>query len=90
MSGFLFSLKMYFVYILFSPSRNKYYVGSCEDVNNRLIKHNTNHSGFTGKTGDWAIKWTEEHANKTEALKREKQIKAWKSRKMIEKLINDI
>jgi putative endonuclease len=58
-------------------------------VEQRLIKHNTNHSGFTGKTGDWVIKWIEEHQTKAEALKREKQIKAWKSRKMIGKLIDE-
>jgi len=81
---------MYFVYIIYSSLKNKYYVGSCEDVNNRLIKHNTNHSGFTGKTGDWVIKWTESHPDKTIALKREKQIKGWKSRIMIEKLINEV
>jgi putative endonuclease len=81
---------MFLVYILYSASRDKYYVGCCEDVDKRLVKHNTNHSGFTGKTGDWVIKWTEEHPNKTDALQREKQIKAWKSRKMIEKLINGV
>jgi putative endonuclease len=81
---------MYFVYILYSSTKNTYYVGYCEDVNKRLIKHNTNHSGFTGKTGDWIIKLTEVHPDKSTALKREKQIKAWKSRKMIEKLINDV
>jgi len=80
---------MHFVYILYSLTRDKYYVGSCEDVNKRLVKHNTNHSGFTGKTRDWELKWIEEHPAKTEALKRENQIKAWKSRKMIEKLINE-
>jgi putative endonuclease len=80
---------MYFTYILYSASRNKYYVGACEDISNRLIKHNTNHSGFTGKTGDWIIKWIEQHTLKAEALRREKQIKGWKSRKMIEKLISE-
>jgi len=80
---------MYFVYILYSPTKGKYYVGSCEDVQKRLIKHNTNHSGFTGGVLDWEIKWIEEHATKFDALKREKQIKNWKSRKMIEKLINE-
>ncbi|WP_426670369.1 GIY-YIG nuclease family protein [Mucilaginibacter sp. McL0603] len=74
-------------YILYSPTKNKYYVGSCEDVGKRLIKHNTNHSGFTGKAGDWVIKWIEQHPDKIIALRREKQIKAWKSRIMIEKLI---
>ena len=81
---------MHFVYILYSLTRDKYYVGSCENVDKRLIKHNTNHSGFTGKTLDWVVKWTEEHISKTDALNREKQIKAWKSRIIIEKLINDI
>jgi putative endonuclease len=81
---------MHFVYILYSITKDKYYVGSCEDVSKRLIKHNTNHAGFTGKALDWVIKWTEMQASKIDALKREKQIKAWKSRKMIEKLINDI
>ncbi|MBE9668638.1 GIY-YIG nuclease family protein [Mucilaginibacter boryungensis] len=81
---------MYFVYILYSISKNKYYVGSCEDIAKRLAKHNTNHAGFTGKTGDWTVKHTEQYTNKADALKREKQIKAWKSRVMIEKLINKI
>ncbi len=81
---------MNFVYILYSVTRNKYYVGSCENVQVRLKKHNTNHSGFTGKTGDWELKYTEEYLDKTSALKREKQIKDWKSRKMIEKLISEV
>ena len=80
---------MYSVYIIYSPIKDKYYIGSCEDVAKRLIKHNTNHKGFTGGLGDWQIKWTEEQPGKTDALKREKQIKNWKSRKMIDKLINE-
>jgi putative endonuclease len=80
---------MFFIYILYSQTKDRYYVGSCEDVNKRLVKHNTNHSGFTGKTGDWIIKWVEEYTIKTDALKREKQIKLWKSRKMIENLIKE-
>ncbi len=81
---------MYFVYILYSSIKDRYYVGSCEDVNKRLVKHNTNHAGFTGKTGDWVIKWTEALPDKSTALKRENQIKTWKSRKMIEKLVNGV
>jgi putative endonuclease len=81
---------MHFVYVLYSFTKKQYYVGSCEDVVKRLKKHNTNHSGFTGKTGDWIVKYTEEFPDKLEPLKREKQIKAWKSRKMKEKLINKV
>jgi putative endonuclease len=81
---------MYYCYIIYSPSKDRYYIGSCENIEGRLRRHNSNHKGFTGKTGDWIIKWTEEHPDKSSAVKRETQIKAWKSRKMIEKLIDDV
>ena len=77
------------VYILFSLKLNKYYVGSSSaDLSVRIRKHNSNHKGFTGGIGDWELKYTETFMTKTEALKREKEIKKWKSRKLIEKLIS--
>ncbi len=80
---------MYHIYILFSPLKNRYYVGfTSEPPLERLRRHNTNHAGFTGKTGDWGIVYTEVYPEKEQAIQREKQIKGWKSRKMIEKLIN--
>jgi putative endonuclease len=76
-------------YILFSSTLNKYYIGSTDDaLNKRIRKHNTNHKGFTGGIGDWKLKYSETFSTKTESLKREKQIKNWKSRAMIEKLIH--
>lgn len=78
----------YYVYILFSQNMNRYYVGSSNDVNERLKKHLASKKGFTSKAKDWEVKYTEEYNTRTEALKRENQIKKWKSRVMIEKLIN--
>jgi putative endonuclease len=79
---------MFFLYILFSISKNKYYVGSTGDtLEERIRKHNSNHKGFTGGIGDWELKYSEKYSSKTEALKRENEIKKWKSRKLIEKLI---
>jgi len=75
-------------YILFSGTLNKYYIGSTgDDIHGRIRKHNTNHKGFTGGVGDWELKYFEEYELKTDSLMREKQIKNWKSRKMIERLI---
>lgn len=78
----------HFVYILYSKSINRYYIGSSEDPEKRLIKHLANHSGFTGKAKDWIICYKESFQNRLEALKREREIKKWKSRKMIEDLID--
>ena len=50
---------MYFTYILFSKSLNKYYIGSTSDIQERIRKHNSNHKGFTGKTNDWELVYTE-------------------------------
>jgi putative endonuclease len=80
---------MYYVYILYSVSKNRFYIGSTSDLNQRIHKHNTNHAGFTGKTGDWILKFSEAFSTKAEALAREKQIKSWKSRKLMERLIEN-
>jgi putative endonuclease len=78
----------YYTYILFSEELNKYYVGSTGDeIQERLRRHNSNHKGFTGGIGDWKIKYFEIFDELPKTRKRELQIKKWKSRIMIEKLI---
>ena len=77
----------YFAYILYSPALDRYYIGSTEEVTVRLKEHIWKHRGFTARAKDWQLKYSEPFASRTEALKRERQIKKWKSRTMIEKLI---
>jgi len=79
---------MYHLYILYSPIKDKYYIGSTSDeLSQRLRRHNSNHKGFTGQASDWQIVYTETFPEKSLALKRELEIKAWKSRKRVEQLI---
>ena len=81
---------MHYAYILFSKSKNKYYIGSTSNLEERLNKHNSNHKGFTGNTNDWEVVYSEKFESIQEARLRESQIKKWKSRVMIEKLINKV
>jgi len=75
-------------YILYSESANQYYVGCTgDDINERIRRHNSQHKGFTGKTHDWKLVYTEQYADKHEAFAREREVKSWKSRKKIEALI---
>ena len=81
---------MFKVYILYSPLFDRYYVGMTgEAIEERIRKHNSNHKGYTGKSSDWLLKYSETFATKSEALFRERQIKSYKSRKMIKKLIEN-
>jgi len=79
----------FYTYIIFSESRDKYYVGSTSNLVERLTRHSQNNKGFTGKNADWKLVHSEFFATRQESLRREMQIKRWKSRIMIEKLIAD-
>jgi putative endonuclease len=79
---------MAYLYILFSPTLNKYYIGHTTMLPDmRLQKHLTNHDGFTAKAKDWIIVYQESFDSKELAFKREVDIKNKKSRIYIEKLI---
>ncbi len=78
----------FFVYILFSPHKDKFYIGFTSDLENRITRHNQKSKGFTGTTNDWEIVYSESYSSKFEAMTREKQIKSWKSRSKIQQLIN--
>ena len=76
---------MAFTYILYSKTLDKYYIGSTEGtMEARLKKHLSNHKGYTGKAKDWILVYYEEYSDKQDSLRREKQIKSWKSRRQIE------
>ena len=79
---------MHFVYVLYSASKDKFYIGSSANPAERLNKHNAKHKGFTGNNSDWVIVLIEPYATKPEAEKRERQLKAWKNRERIEALVN--
>ncbi len=78
----------YYTYILYSKDLDKYYIGyTSTSVEERLKKHNTSHKGFTGRSNDWKVVYSERFETKREAYARERQIKSKKSRTYIEQLI---
>ena len=79
-------MSKFYVYILFSESLNRYYIGSTQSIDTRLKKHLQSHKGFTAKAKDWLLVHSEAFETRTGAVRRERQIKKWKSRRMIEKL----
>ena len=81
---------MCYTYILHSETLDKFYLGhTCENLNERLRKHLSNHKGFTSKIKDWKIVYFETLENKSLAYKRELEIKSWKSKTKIKKLIDN-
>ena len=81
-------MKKWFVYILYSENIDRYYVGSTDDLEWRLERHNMGWGKFTKGGIPWKLVYREVYQSKTEALKREREIKRKKSRKYIERLIH--
>ena len=81
---------MYYCYILYSEKLDKYYIGSTSNLKGRLQRHNTSNHGFTSTGKPWEVKHCEEFVNKDSALKREMQLKKWKSKKVLEELIRGV
>ena len=78
----------YYCYILYSAKLDRYYVGHSENVDKRIIQHNSGDSAFTSKTEDWVIVYQQQFQTRKEARDRETEIKKKKSRKYIEWLIS--
>lgn len=76
------------VYILFSETKNRYYIGFTSNLEERIIRHNQKSKGFTGNVNDWKVVYTEKYEAKEQAQKRELQIKSWKSSIKIKELIS--
>ena len=78
---------MFYFYILQSVISYRYYIGSTEDLKNRLLLHNKGIVKSTKSNRPWRLVYSESFSTLREARKRELQVKKWKSRVAIERLI---
>ncbi len=72
---------MYYVYILQSTLTDRRHVGSTHDMQLRLAHHNDGWSRSTKSGRPWRIVYTEEHPDRSSAIRREFEIKRRKSRR---------
>ncbi len=76
---------MYFVYAIYNKLVNRIYIGQTKDIEERLKMHNQKLiPGYTSKfSGTWIIIYSETTEKRSEALKREKQLKSYRGRQFI-------
>ena len=78
---------MYKVYILKSTINNRYYIGHTENIDNRLNLHNSGRVRSTKPYSLWNIIHTETLKTRSEAQKREIEIKKYKGGIQFKKLL---
>ena len=78
----------YTVYILYSNFLDKFYIGHTGDnLEQRIRRHLSDHSGFTSRAKDWKLVYSEIFPQKSDASMRERELKGWKSSSRIRALI---
>jgi putative endonuclease len=81
---------MYSVYILYSTSSKKTYVGFTTDVERRLFEHKISEMrGFTLRYRPWKLMRTESFNNKSEAIARERFLKTGRGREEIKLYVKE-
>ena len=79
------SRSSYYVYILWSKTLRKRYIGSTEDVEKRLTQHNAGMGVFTRRGLPWILLYTEEFPTRGDAAKRERFLKSGKGRAWLDR-----
>ena len=78
---------MYFTYILKSVITEKYYTGSTSNLDERIKAHNSGKTKSTKPFRPWILVYKEAFETRTEARKRENQIKRYKGGRAFKELI---
>lgn len=76
---------MYILYALYNSRVDKIYIGQTVDLQKRLYEHNSHaFQGYTSRfEGEWEVIYQESLPTRSEALKREKQLKSFRGREFI-------
>ena len=75
---------MFTVYVLYSQSHNKIYIGYTSNLEQRLLSHNgLGSKGWTKNYRPWILVYSETIDLKKDAMKREKELKTAAGRRFI-------
>ena len=74
------------LYILHSGKSDHYYIGSTNNLEERLKQHKRKQTYTTARLQTFTLVYSEKYDNITEARLREKKLKSYKSKKYIRRI----
>ncbi len=80
-------MSSYSVYILYSKKIDRYYIGHTDNLEIRLLRHNSGFVRWTSHGTPWILVYSESHETRSSAVLKERKIKSRKNRAYIEELI---
>jgi putative endonuclease len=77
---------MFYCYVLRSQKTGRRYVGSCENLSERIRRHNAGESKATKHGLPWLLIRSEEFATRSEAAQRERYYKTGRGRDELDQI----
>ena len=81
---------MFVVYILKSTKKSRHYIGHTDDINTRLENHNRGRVKSTKNGRPWQVIYIEKYPTRSDAYRRELEIKSYKGGILFKKLLDYI
>ena len=82
---------MFYVYILYSTSGDRFYIGQTTNLEQRVLAHNSSdRATYTSKFRPWVLLKSFTFPDRCTAMLVEKTVKKKKSRRIIQEIIADI
>ncbi|NOY78356.1 MAG: GIY-YIG nuclease family protein [Calditrichaeota bacterium] len=80
---------MYTTYVLYSERYDKIYIGYTSNLEQRLLSHNELATkGWTVRFRPWTLVYKEVYEEKSEAMRRERELKSYQGRRFIRNLLS--
>ena len=79
--------EMFYCYVLRSNKTGRRYVGSCEDLDERVRRHNAGESKATKHGTPWILIQAEEFQTRSEAAQRERYYKTGQGRDELNRIL---
>jgi putative endonuclease len=78
---------MPYAYVIQSELTGHFYIGSAVNLISRIADHNAGNTAYTKNQRPWVMVYSEKFKTLSDARKRERTIKSWKSRTYMIKML---
>jgi putative endonuclease len=69
----------FYLYILESQTTGKLYIGQTNDLQDRIIRHNSDRNKYTKGKGPWILLFSKAFDTRAAAVSMEIKLKSWKN-----------
>jgi len=81
---------MFYVYVLRIKNTGRYYIGQTQDLTKRLEKHQRGDTKSMKNRGAFELVHVERYSSRSDAMKREKEIKSYKGGEAFRRLMKNL